>query len=99
MASRRPAPAHQDWQQRCNAADIQREKYKSDISHHEERLAMQGLSRQEAMERRREGSLKELHDKVASLKADHSPGDHQPGSRRRIQDGSGKAGLLQPPVR
>lgn len=59
---------HQDWQQRCNAADIQREKYKSDISHHEERLAMQGLSRQEAMERRREGSLKELHDKVASLK-------------------------------
>ena len=53
---------------RCNAADIQREKYKSDISHHEERLAMQGLSRQEAMERRREGSLKELHDKVASLK-------------------------------
>ena len=30
---------------------------------------MQGLSRQEAMERRRQGSLKELHDKVASLKA------------------------------
>ena len=60
---------HQEWQQRCNAADIQREKYKSDISHHEERLAMQGLSRQEAMERRREGSLKELHDKVASLKS------------------------------
>ena len=35
----------QTWQQRLNAADIQMEKYKSDISHHEERLAMQGLSR------------------------------------------------------
>ena len=49
--------------------DIQMEKYKSDISHHEERLAMQGLSRQEAMDRRREGSLKELHDKVSQLKS------------------------------
>ena len=58
----------QTWQQRLNAADIQMEKYKSDISHHEERLAMQGLSRQEAMDRRREGSLKELHDKVSRLK-------------------------------
>ena len=29
---------------------------------------MQGLSRQEAMDRRREGSLKELHDKVSQLK-------------------------------
>ena len=58
----------QTWQQRLNAADIQMEKYKSDISHHEERLAMQGLSRQEAMDRRREGSLKELHDKVNQLK-------------------------------
>lgn len=58
----------QTWQQRLNAADIQMEKYKSDISHHEERLAMQGLSRQEAMDRRREGSLKELHDKVSQLK-------------------------------
>ena len=60
---------HQEWQQRCHAAEVQLEKYKGDISHHEERLAMQGLSRQEAMERRRQGSLKELHDKVASLKA------------------------------
>ena len=59
----------QTWQQRLNAADIQMEKYKSDISHHEERLAMQGLSRQEAMDRRREGSLKELHDKVSQLKS------------------------------
>ena len=60
---------HQEWQQRCHAAEVQLEKYKGDISHHEERLAMQGLSRQEAMERRRQGSLKELHDRVASLKA------------------------------
>lgn len=59
----------QTWQQRLNAADIQMEKYKSDISHHEERLAMQGLSRQEAMDRRREGSLKELHDKVSQFKS------------------------------
>lgn len=58
----------QSWQQRLNAADIQMEKYKSDIGHHEEKLAMQGLSRQEAMDRRREGSLKELHDKVSQLK-------------------------------
>ncbi|WP_296901864.1 chromosome segregation protein SMC [uncultured Megasphaera sp.] len=60
----------QDWQQRRSAADVQLEKYKSDISHHEEHLAMQGLSRQEAMERRREGSLKELHAKIAAIKED-----------------------------
>lgn len=60
----------QSWQQQLNAADIQMEKYKSDISHHEEKLAMQGLSRQEAMDRRREGSLKELHDKVSQLKSE-----------------------------
>lgn len=58
----------QEWSQRINTADIQLEKYHGEISHHEERLAMQGLTRQEAMERRRDGSLKELHDTVGTLK-------------------------------
>lgn len=58
----------QEWSQRIHTADIQLEKYHGEIGHHEERLAMQGLTRQEAMERRRDGSLKELHDTVATLK-------------------------------
>ena len=36
----------------------------------EEKLAAQGLTRQEAMERRRDGSLRELQDKVSSLKSE-----------------------------
>ncbi|KMO87409.1 chromosome segregation protein SMC [Megasphaera cerevisiae DSM 20462] len=58
----------QQWSQRISAADIQLEKYRNEIRHNEELLALQGLSRQEAMDRRREGSLKELHEKVADLK-------------------------------
>ncbi|MCH4179147.1 MAG: chromosome segregation protein SMC [Megasphaera sp.] len=58
----------QDWSQRINTADIQIEKYHGEISHYEERLAQQGLTRQEALERRRDGSLRELHDTVTSLK-------------------------------
>lgn len=59
----------QDWSQRIHAADVQLEKYHGEISHYEERLAMQGLTRQEAMERRRDGSLKELNETVTSLKS------------------------------
>ncbi len=54
--------------QKIHAADVQLEKYRGQIARSEELLAMQGLTRQEAMERRREGSLKELQDTVASLK-------------------------------
>ena len=58
----------ENWNQRVNTAEIQLEKYHGEIRHGEERLALQGLSRQEAMERRREGSLKDLTDKVTCLK-------------------------------
>ena len=54
--------------ERLSAANVQMEKYSGDIRRGEELLALQGLTRQEAMERRREGSLKELHDHVADLK-------------------------------
>ena len=54
----------------CNAADIQIEKYNGEIMRSEEKLAAQGLTRQEAMERRRDGSLRELQDKVSSLKSE-----------------------------
>lgn len=57
------------WNQRLSAAAVQLEKYHGEIQRSEERLALQGLSRQEAMERRREGSLKELNEKVADLRA------------------------------
>lgn len=58
----------QQCSDRVHRADVQLEKYQGDIRHYEELLAMQGLTRQEAMERRRDGSLKELHDMVATLK-------------------------------
>ena len=54
--------------ERLSAANVQLEKYSGDIRRGEELLALQGLTRQEAMERRRDGSLKELHDRVADLK-------------------------------
>ena len=54
--------------ERLSAANVQLEKYSGDIRRGEELLALQGLTRQEAMERRRAGSLKELHDRVADLK-------------------------------
>jgi len=54
----------------CNTADIQIEKYNGEIMRSEEKLAAQGLTRQEAMERRRDGSLRELQDKVSSLKSE-----------------------------
>jgi chromosome segregation protein len=57
----------QQWNEKVHSADVQLEKYKGEISRGEERLARQGLTRQEAMERRRDGSLKELNAKVAAL--------------------------------
>lgn len=57
-----------DWNRRINASDIQLEKYRGEIQRSEERLALQGLTRQEAMERRREGTLKELTEKVGELR-------------------------------
>ena len=57
------------WNERLSTANVQMEKYHGEIRRNEELLAMQGLSRQEAMEQRREGSLKELHDHVETLKA------------------------------
>lgn len=53
---------------RVHNADVQLEKYHGEIRRNEELLAMQGLTRQEAMDRRRDGSLKELHEKVKTLK-------------------------------
>ena len=62
----------QDWRQRLNTYDVQLEKYNAEVRRSEERLALQGLTRQEAMERRREGSLKELQAKVECLRHDIS---------------------------
>lgn len=56
------------WRQRLNTADVQLEKYTAEVRRSEERLALQGLTRQEAMERRRDGSLKELQEHVALLR-------------------------------
>lgn len=62
----------QEKRQQCSSrvhnADLQLEKYHGEIRHNEELLTMQGLTRQEAMDRRRDGSLKELHEKVNALK-------------------------------
>ena len=55
-------------QKRMTAADVQIEKYHGEIARSEEKLAAQGLTRKEAMERRRGGSLRELQEKVASLR-------------------------------
>ncbi|WP_075572437.1 chromosome segregation protein SMC [Megasphaera coli] len=57
-------------QKRMTAADVQIEKYRGEIARSEEKLAAQGLTRKEAMERRRGGSLKELQEKVASLRVE-----------------------------
>lgn len=57
------------WNEKIHSAEVQLEKYKGEISRSEERLARQGLTREEAMERRRQGSLKELNEKVAQLHA------------------------------
>lgn len=56
------------WRGRLNTADVQLEKYRAEVRRSEEKLTLQGLSRQDAMERRREGSLKELQGKVSSLR-------------------------------
>ncbi|WP_301859512.1 chromosome segregation protein SMC [uncultured Megasphaera sp.] len=56
------------WSQKTAAAQVQQEKYASDVRRGEELLAQQGLTRQEAMERRCDGSLKELHERVGELK-------------------------------
>ena len=53
---------------RLSETNVQMEKYGGEIKRSEEILAIQGLTRQEAMERRRDGSLKELQEKVAELK-------------------------------
>ena len=58
----------QQCSNRVHQADMQVEKYHGEIRRNEELLAMKGLTRQEAMDRRREGSLKELHEKVKMLK-------------------------------
>lgn len=54
--------------QRISTADVQIEKYTGEIRRCEGLLEVQGLTRQTAMERRRSGSLRELNDKVASLR-------------------------------
>ncbi len=54
--------------ERLSAANVQMEKYAGEIRRGEELLALQGLTRQEAMERRRPGSLKELQETAARLK-------------------------------
>lgn len=61
-----------EWQERLHTADVQVEKYQAEVRRSEEKLALQGLSRQEAMERRREGSLKELQGKVTALQEEIS---------------------------
>lgn len=56
------------WRGRLNTADVQLEKYRAEVRRSEEKLTLQGLTRQDAMERRREGSLKELQAKVSDLR-------------------------------
>ena len=58
----------EQWNQRVHAAEVQQEKYRGEIGRGEEHLARQGLSREEAMKRRREGSLHELNEQVAQLR-------------------------------
>jgi len=58
----------EQWNQRVHAAEVQQEKYRGEIGRGEEHLARQGLSREEAMKRRREGSLRELNEQVAQLR-------------------------------
>jgi len=58
----------EQWNQRVHAAEVQQEKYRGEIERGEEHLARQGLSREEAMKRRREGSLRELNERVSRLR-------------------------------
>lgn len=55
------------WNHQVHTAEMQAEKYRSEISRSEEHLARQGLTREQALERRREGSLKELTEHLARL--------------------------------
>ncbi len=58
----------ESWQQRVHAAEVQQEKYHGAIERGEEYLARQGLTRQEAMEQRRDGSLQELNKELNRLR-------------------------------
>ena len=55
--------------QQISRADIQIEKYGSEISRCTEKLTDQGLTREEAEARKQEGSLRELQETVRSLKS------------------------------
>lgn len=56
----------QSSEERRHRNEMQVEKYSTECRHYEERLALQGLTRQEAMAERRAGSLKELQQHVES---------------------------------
>ena len=56
------------YRQQISRADIQIEKYGSEISRCTEKLTDQGLTREEAEARKQEGSLRELQETVRSLK-------------------------------
>ena len=57
------------YRQQISRADIQIEKYGSEISRCTEKLSDQGLTREEAEARKQEGSLRELQETVRSLKS------------------------------
>ena len=57
------------YRQQISRADIQIEKYGSEISRCTEKLTDQGLTREEAEARKQEGSLRELQETVRSLKS------------------------------
>ena len=57
------------YRQQISRADIQIEKYGSEISRCTEKLTDQGLTREDAEARKQEGSLRELQETVRSLKS------------------------------
>lgn len=89
--------SHNDeWQRKLNSAEVQMEKYRSDIRHCEELLAAQGLTRQAAMEQRRSGTLKELNDQVSTLRRRIAAlGQVNPNAAKEYDEARKKRDFLQ----
>lgn len=84
------------YRQQMSRADIQIEKYGSEISRCTEKLTDQRLTREEAEARKQEGSLRELQETVRSLKSRISElGTVNPNAEEEYRDVAAKAELYE----
>lgn len=88
--------ALEHWDHRINGQNILIEKYGGEIRRSEERLALQGLSRAEAMEKRREGSLQELQRTLRDLQQSIAAlGQINPNADREYESAAEKHAFYQ----